>query len=1076
MRRLLGLAVVAAACVGCADDNGSAKPGVRFDMGVDGAGGMGGGGGPGACVDNDRDGYGVGADCAGPDCDDTDNTVHGGAAEVCDGRDNDCNGAIDDNIFGPDCSLARGVCAGARQKCVDGAWAMCSGVASYGATYEADEMGCDALDNDCDGRVDEGCPCAPGSTQPCGSAEGECQQGVQSCVDGQWGACANETGPADETCDGRDNDCDGTLDEGVEESAPNCALADGVCAGARKTCNGAAGWSTCGAAEYGERWVAEEGAAHCDGIDNDCDGLVDEGCECDEGATQACGSDVGVCAPGTQTCVNGRFGECRGAVEPRDETCDGRDNDCDGTMDEALNAPACARQLGVCAGSTQACAGPQGWAMCNPARYAAHDERFVEDETDAHCDGLDNDCDGVIDEGCQCADGASQPCGDNVGQCTQGEQTCVGGRWGACSGQGPSSETCDGVDNDCDGATDEGVTGPACALTEGLCATATQRCVDGAFQPCGAEEYGPLYQANETFCDERDNDCDGTTDETCQCVDNQQQRCGSDVGACTRGTQTCIGGRWGACEGQIEPAEEVCDGLDNDCDDDLDEDLVPPPCPLQVGVCAGAVQRCGGEGGFVEACGGDEYGELYVADETDAHCDGRDNDCDGLIDENCECQPDGERPVCGSAIGECQTGLLVCVNGTFGACEGEVAAAAEVCDGLDNDCDGDVDDNLQGPLCANQNGVCAGSRQQCAGDLGFADCVNAEEYGPFWRADETDADCDGRDNDCDALVDEACPFPEVVISEVQYDGPGRDGPTEFIELAGPPGTWLSGMVIEGVNGNGGEPYASIVLPRVQMPFNGYYLIVSDDATDTLRDIADLVHPAADLQNGPDSVRLNWNGLTLDALAYGAFGEGDVAAGEGTPSPGASETSLSRDAANSDTDDNATDFLPGTERMAMGPTPGGDPLPRVHVALRWDLDDTDFDLHFIRPGGVYASQDDVYFANRRAAWPDHPEGDPRLDRDDTDGLGPEFIDYQRPQPGRYLVVVEFWSARFGEEGLSSTATVGIFVDDQEALTVSAPMSADNPYWAVAEIIVDDAGAVRVAERGDFALEPIDNVAP
>ncbi len=1070
----LGVLLVATLATGCADNNTSAQPGQRFDQGVDGAGGQG-GGAPSTCTDIDRDGYGDGVDCRGPDCDDSDNTVNPGAAEVCDGADNDCNGAVDDNLFGPDCAQTRGVCAGSRQKCADGEWAMCGGVASFGAEYEADETACDSLDNDCDGRTDEGCPCAPGSTQPCGSAEGECRQGTQGCASGQWGACADEVGPADEACDGRDNNCDGTIDEGVDAVAPDCALSEGVCAGARKTCAGAGGWSTCGAAEYGERWVAEEGPTHCDGVDNDCDGLTDEECDCDDGDTQPCGIDVGACAPGTQTCAGGRFSECRGAVEPRDEACDGRDNDCDGSLDEGLVAPNCARQQGVCAGSTQVCGGPAGFTLCDAARYRATDERYVEDETDEHCDGLDNDCDGTIDEACLCQDGAVQPCGDNVGQCTQGEQTCVAGRFGECSGHGPSSEVCDGVDNDCDGAADEGVTGPACDRQEGLCGGSQRRCVNGAFAACGPEEFGPLYQVNETFCDTRDNDCDGLTDEGCQCVDNQTQRCGTDVGACTRGTQICVGGRFGACEGAVEPVAEACDGVDNDCDEGVDEDLVAPACLLQVGVCAGASQRCGGDAGWIAACGADEYGPLWAAVETDAHCDGRDNDCDGMIDEGCECQPDGDPPVCGTSTGECQTGRLQCENGHFTVCEGEVPAGAEACDGLDNDCDGNADEALVGPACVLQTGVCAGSTRQCGGELGFVDCVN-EEYGPFYRQAEGDGDCDGRDNDCDGLFDEACPFPAVVISEVFYDGPGRDGPTEFIELAGPAGTWLSGMVIEAVNGSTGEVYGRIRLPRVQMPFNGYYLIVGTGATDTLRDIADQVHADADLQNGPDSVRLNWNDLTIDALAYGVFGEGETAAGEGAPAAGVAEDSLSRDATNTDTDDNATDFLPGGQRAAGGPTPGGDPLPRVHVALRWDVDETDFDLHFIRTGGAYNSSDDVYFGNRRAAWPDQAAGDPRLDRDDTDGLGPEFVDFVRPLPGRYLVEVTYWSATINADGAPpSTATLGIFVDDQEALALTGLMGGENPFWAAAEVIVDDAGGIRVAARDEYGLMPFDNLA-
>jgi hypothetical protein len=1074
MKRIALLSLVAIAAAGCAEENGTpALPSVQPDAMVP----IGGGGGsapvnPSNCVDVDQDGYGTGPDCRGTDCDDTDNSVNPGAVEQCDGADNDCNGAVDDNIFGPDCSLTGGVCAGSRQKCEGGDWTMCSGVASFGPDYEAEEAACDGVDNDCDGRIDEGCPCNPGQSQPCGNAAGECQQGVQNCADGTWGACEGEVGPTDDTCDGRDNDCDGDIDEEVEAAAPDCELSEGVCAGAKALCAGQNGWSACGAAEYGERWLAAEGPDACDGVDNDCDGRVDEECECQDGDEQPCGTDVGACAPGVQVCSNGQFGDCREAVEPRDEECDGRDNDCDGNTDEDLAAPACPLNQGVCTGSTQGCGGPDGWNACTPAGYAEHDARYVAEEGADHCDGVDNDCDGQIDEGCECENGASQPCGENVGQCTQGEQSCVGGRWTECSGTGPGSEVCDGIDNDCDGTVDEGVEGPECPLQDGLCGGSRQQCVEGAFADCGAAEYGPLFQANETFCDRVDNDCDGDTDENCACVDNDQQPCGSNVGACTQGQQTCVGGQWAACEDEITPVEEVCNGIDDNCNEEADEGLTAPDCGLQVGVCAGAKQRCGADAGWIAACGGDEYGPTWVAAETDAHCDGQDNDCDGSIDEECECQPEGERPVCGSDVGACQTGLLVCEVGVFTACEGEVPPAAEICDGLDNDCDGDTDEELEAPLCENQVGVCVGSRQLCGGDLGFVACVN-EEFGADWVADEGAGNCDGRDNDCDGMVDEGCPAPQVVISEIHYNGPGADGPTEFIELAGAASTFLNGMRLEAVNGNGGEVYATYVFGRShRMPFNGYFLVVDDAAAPTLQDIADAVWNSADLQNGPDSLRLMWNDQVLDAVAYGEFGADTVSAGEGNPAPDAENASLTRDADNTDTNDNATDFVLSTTTPAGIPTPGGDPIPRIHLALRWDMDATDMDLHFIHTGGDFNSDLDVYYANRSPLWPNHERGDPRLDRDDVDGLGPEFIDYVAPREGVYLVEVHYFSAGFGAD--PSNATVGIFVDGQEALSLTANMNADSRYWAVAEIVVDGLGGIQINQRNELGAEDYDNL--
>ncbi|MCB9599010.1 MAG: lamin tail domain-containing protein [Sandaracinus sp.] len=455
------------------------------------------------------------------------------------------------------------------------------------------------------------------------------------CDDGDPNASPSGT----EICDGADNDCNGTVDDGL--TGPSCGLTDGVCAGATARCGGEGGFLTCDTADYGADYEATE--TLCDGLDNDCDGTTDEGCPCEDGATQACGSDEGVCMAGTQTCTSGTFGACVGEVGPMGESCNGLDDDCDGMMDEPgdLTPPACPLQQGVCAGSVRACGGVAGWIACSGVASYGGDYQA----TETLCDGLDNDCDGIVDEGCTCIDGATQACGSDVGLCMAGTQTCTAGAWGGCAGEvAPASETCNGSDDDCDGSVDDGLTGPACALQEGVCAGSRQRCSGaGGFVACTATEYGARYQATESMCDGFDNDCDGMIDEGCECVTGATQACGSSVGACERGTQTCVAGSWGACTGGVTPQPETCNGADDDCNGVTDDALVAPACALTEGVCTDAVQTCGGAAGWIACAGTDSYGPSFLAAEDGAanegHCDGLDNDCDGTVDDGCTTGP-----------------------------------------------------------------------------------------------------------------------------------------------------------------------------------------------------------------------------------------------------------------------------------------------------------------------------------------------------------------------------------------------------------------------------------------------------
>jgi len=209
------------------------------------------------------------------------------------------------------------------------------------------------------------------------------------------------------------------------------------------------------------------------GLDDDLDGLVDEDCGCSPGATRSCWeldpalSGVGICRAGLQRCLGGSelqqpaWGACEDRVVPAVETCNGIDDDCDGTVDEGLTR-ACSSSCGA---GTETCTNG-GWLGCTaPAPQAEV------------CNGLDDDCDGQVDESLQRA--CSSACGAGV-------EVCSAGAYGACSAPAPQAEVCgNGVDDDCDGMVDENCT--VCIRSPSLTAWQIH---DGAGPTCWPQSFG----------------------------------------------------------------------------------------------------------------------------------------------------------------------------------------------------------------------------------------------------------------------------------------------------------------------------------------------------------------------------------------------------------------------------------------------------------------------------------------------------------------------------------------------------------------------------------------------------------
>jgi len=711
----------------------------------------------------------------GDDCDDALDVVNPGETEVCDGWDNDCDGATE-NDWDDDTWLA---CTGfVDNGAVNSAGLLLTGGGDCdngdAAQYPGAAEVCNAEDDDCDATIDEGFD--DDSDGFFDGADSGCSSAYPDVDCNDSNAAINPD--ATESCNSVDDDCDAAIDEDFDVDVDG--FFDEALCGFGDDC------------DDGNAAINPAATEICDLVDNDCNSQIDEGYDADSDGFY----DEVDCSYGDD-CDDGDPSQFPGAIE----ACNAEDDDCDGAVDEGFDADADGYFSEVLCGFGDDCDDdeptiyPGAPEQCNrvdddcdgalPADEIDDDaDGFTECEGDCDdtlanvsptetdvCDGLDNDCDGSVDPGFD-ADGDGY---FNSEECSFGDD---------CDDSDPAvnpaaTDLCDGVDNDCSGVIDDGFDGDG----DGYYDAANADCLAAYGESADCDDADPeIHPYQAELCDTLDQDCDGAIDEDFD--DDGDGFFDLDGGCDSAYTDTDCDD---ADELVYDGAAELCDVKDNDCDGDIDEDFdldldgffdgdvaecqavyvdvdcddaEPASFPGNPEVCDGIDNDCldgvpgdetdGDLDGFDECSGGD-------CDDADAAqypgapelCNAADDNCDGVVDDGFDADSDGyfdgDVAFCASTYGD------------QADCDDAVASinpgAAEACNAIDDDCDGDIDEDFDIDAdSAWEEVACAGTYPESV-----LDCDDSNpDVNPFQVENCTngiDDNCDGetdQDNDNDA--------------------------------------------------------------------------------------------------------------------------------------------------------------------------------------------------------------------------------------------------------------------------------------------------------------------------------------
>jgi hypothetical protein len=736
------------------------------------------------------------------DCDDLNNLVHPGLPEICDGRDNNCNGVVDEGCDDdgdhwcdsanttvgkpPICTNGGGDCndnlasinPGVNENCSTPVDDNCSG-----GNNDNGAIGCTTffLDNDGDlyGVSVSQCTCVAAGkyviNTGTGGLLGDCDDTNVNVNPGKTEVCG----------DGVDNNCNGTQNDA---NATGCAAfyidadKDGYgpsAGGSACQCfaQGTYVSSISGDCNDNNASVSPGQVEKCDNLDNNCATGTDEGCDDDN--DHFCDANmILVGATGTVTiCVNGG-GDCDDTLATgvniypgRAEQCDNVDQNCNGVKDEGCDDDKdsfCDKTMVVVYAANTVCP-----LTTNAATLDCDDTNAVVNPNKVEiCDGLDNNCNGLTDENCdKDADGYCDSALLTVGKppvCVNGGGDCND----ALSSVNPGkAELCNGVDDNCVGGVDE-----VCKDTDhdGYCIGAVVgtpvACPQGG-NDCDDSNVNVHPAQPENCATQYDDNCDGVTNPTSNLtastrfytdVDLDGYGTGAGQLSCYQiGTFTSlVNTDCDDTKAAINPsALEICDGIDNDCKLGVDQgcdDDTDGYCDATMLITSTALCASSSKPGVGATKQGDDCVDTGTVNGVAAAllnpgkpevCNNADDNCSGVIDEGCD---DDKDSYCDSAMTVTVANPAVCPSSGLGAGTDCNDLDALVNPGKAENCATAYDDNCDGSLNAiNANG-CTLYYLDADGD-GFGvttstqcQCI-ASVATPFYRA-TVGGDCNDASN------------------------------------------------------------------------------------------------------------------------------------------------------------------------------------------------------------------------------------------------------------------------------------------------------------------------------------------